>query len=139
MAINDDKLNELIGQFVTDFGAAMHAATVVIGDKLGLYKALAEHGPITGAELARRRGLDPRLVEEWLNAQFVSGYSDYDPSTGEFHLTEEQAAVLADDSTPASDDHRRGDLQGRGPHPRGVRVRQGPRLARALPRLVPRH
>ena len=101
MAINEDKLNELIGQFVTDFGAAMHAATVVIGDKLGLYKALAEHGPTTGAELARRTGLDTRLVEEWLNAQFVSGYSDYDPSTGEFHLTEEQAAVLADDSTPA--------------------------------------
>jgi SAM-dependent methyltransferase len=80
MAINEDKLNELIGKFVTDFGAAMHAATVVIGDKLGLYT---------------------RLVEEWLNAQFVSGYSNYDPETGEFHLSEEQAAVLADDSTPA--------------------------------------
>jgi SAM-dependent methyltransferase len=101
MAIDEDKLNELIGQFVTDFGAAMHAATVVIGDKLGLYKALVEHGPTTGAELARRTGLDVRLVEEWLNAQFVSGYSDYDPTTGEFRLTEEQAAVLADDSTPA--------------------------------------
>ena len=101
MAINEDKLNELIGQFVTDFGAAMHAATVVIGDKLGLYKALAEHGPVTGAELARRTGLDTRLVEEWLNAQFVSGYSNYDPTSGEFHLSEEQAAVLADDSTPA--------------------------------------
>jgi SAM-dependent methyltransferase len=101
MTINEDKLNEFIGQFVTDFGAAMHAATVVIGDKLGLYKALAEHGPVTGAELARRTGLDTRLVEEWLNAQFVSGYSAYDPATGEFHLTEEQAAVLADESTPA--------------------------------------
>jgi SAM-dependent methyltransferase len=101
MAIDETKLNDLIGQFVTDFGAAMHAATVVIGDKLGLYKALAEHGPLTGAELAKRTGYDTRLVEEWCNAQFVSGYADYDPTTGAFALTDEQAAVLADDSTPA--------------------------------------
>src|SRR5689334_1067002 len=72
MTINEEKLNEFIGQFVTDFGAAMHAATVVIGDKLGLYKALAEQGPATGAKLAAAVGLDTRLVEEWLNAQFVS-------------------------------------------------------------------
>jgi SAM-dependent methyltransferase len=101
MAIDEDKLNDLIGRFVTDFGAAMHAATVVIGDKLGLYKALAEHGPSTGAALAAATGFDTRLVEEWLNAQFVSGYSEYDAATKEFRLTEEQAAVLADDSTPA--------------------------------------
>jgi hypothetical protein len=68
MTINEDKLNDLIGQFVTDFGAAMHAATVVIGDKLGLYKALAERGPITGAALAEAVGYDERLVEQWLSA-----------------------------------------------------------------------
>jgi SAM-dependent methyltransferase len=101
MGIDEGKLNQLIGQFVTDFGAAMHAATVVIGDKLGLYKALADQGPVTGAELAKRAGYDVRLVEEWLNAQFVSGYCEYDPADGTFHLTDEQAAVLADDSTPA--------------------------------------
>jgi SAM-dependent methyltransferase len=101
MAIDETKLEALIGQFVTDFGAAMHAATVVIGDKLGLYKALAEHGPVTGAELAERTAYDIRLVEEWLNAQFVSGYAEYDPSTGTFRLNDEQAAVLADESTPA--------------------------------------
>jgi SAM-dependent methyltransferase len=101
MAIDETKLEALIGQFVTDFGAAMHAATVVIGDKLGLYKALAEHGPVTGADLAERTGYDTRLVEEWLNAQFVSGYAEYDPSTGTFRLNDEQAAVLADESTPA--------------------------------------
>jgi SAM-dependent methyltransferase len=101
MAIDEAKLDQLIGQFVTDFGAAMHAATVVIGDKLGLYKALAEHGPVTGDKLAEKTGLDKRLVEEWLNAQFVSGYCEYEPSNGTFRLTEEQAAVLADDSTPA--------------------------------------
>jgi SAM-dependent methyltransferase len=101
MAINEDKLNALIGQFVTDFGAAMHGATVVIGDKLGLYKALADKGPITGADLAKALGFDTRLVEEWLSAQFVSGYAEYDPATRRFSLSEEQAALLADDSTPA--------------------------------------
>ena len=101
MTIDDDKLNDLIGRFVGDFGSAMHAATVVIGDKLGLYTALAERGPITGADLAQGLGFDPRLVEEWLAAQFVSGYAEYDPTERTFWLTEEQAAVLADDTTPA--------------------------------------
>jgi hypothetical protein len=73
MAIDQTTLDQLIGQFVTDFGAAMHAATVVIGDKLGLYKALAEHGPLTGAQLAEQTGFDTRLVEEWCSAQVVSG------------------------------------------------------------------
>ncbi len=101
MAIDEAKLDQFIGQFVIDFGAAMHAATVVIGDKLGLYKALADAGPSTAEQLARRTSYDGRLVEEWLRAQFVSGYCEYDPSTGAFSLTDEQAAVLADDSTPA--------------------------------------
>ena len=100
MAIDETKLEELVGQFATDFGAAMHAATVVIGDKLGLFKALAE-GPATGPELATRTGLDRRLVEEWCAAQQVSGYAALDPKTGQYSLTEEQAALLADDSTPA--------------------------------------
>ena len=92
MTVNEEKLEQLVGQFVADFGAAMHGATVVIGDKLGLYRALVEHGPITGADLAHRTGFDTRLVEEWLNAQFVSGYCEYDPATGQFSLTVEQAA-----------------------------------------------
>jgi SAM-dependent methyltransferase len=101
MTINEDRLNDLIGRFVNDFGSAMHAATVVIGDKLGLYGALAERGPVTGADLAQSLGFDARLVEEWLAAQYVSGYAEYDPTERTFWLTEEQAAVLADDSTPA--------------------------------------
>ncbi|HEV3265077.1 MAG TPA: methyltransferase domain-containing protein [Acidimicrobiales bacterium] len=101
MAIDEGKLNDLIGRFVGDFGAAMHAATVVIGDKLGLYASLAERGPITGRDLALALELDVRLVEEWLAAQFVSGYAEYDPAAGTFWLTDEQAAVLADDSTQA--------------------------------------
>ncbi len=101
MAINEEKLNDFIGKFVDDFGSAMHAATVVIGDKLGLYGALAARGPVTGKDLAEGLGFDARLVEEWLAAQFVSGYAEYDPSERTFWLSEEQAAVLADDSTPA--------------------------------------
>ena len=101
MPVNEDVLNELIGRFVTDFGAAMHGATVVIGDKLGLYKALATKGPVTGEQLATSTGYDRRLVEEWCNAQFVSGYCQYDPTSGRFSLSDEQAAVLADESTPA--------------------------------------
>ena len=100
MAIDETKLDQLVGQFATDFGAALHAATVVIGDKLGLYKTLAE-APATGAELAERSGFDTRLVEEWCAAQQVSGYAVFDATTGRYSLTDEQAAVLADDSTPA--------------------------------------
>jgi SAM-dependent methyltransferase len=101
MPLNEDTLNELIGRFVIDFGAAMHAATVVIGDKLGLYKTLASTGPCTGAALAEKAGFDARLVEEWLNAQYVSGYCEYNPATREFSLSDEQSAILADESTPA--------------------------------------
>ncbi|MGI8663812.1 MAG: SAM-dependent methyltransferase [Acidimicrobiales bacterium] len=100
MAIDETKLEQLVGQFATDFGAAMHAATVVVGDKLGLYRALAE-APATGAELATKTGLDTRLVEEWCAAQRVSGYAEFETTSGRYSLTEEQAAVLADDSTPA--------------------------------------
>jgi SAM-dependent methyltransferase len=101
MPVNEEALNELVGRFVTDFGAAMHGATVVIGDKLGLYKALAAKGPLTSAQLSHTKGFDRRLVEEWCNAQFVSGYCHYDPASGCFSLSEEQAAILADESTPA--------------------------------------
>ena len=99
--IDTTKLEEFTGRFATDFAASLHAATVVVGDKLGLYKALAEAGPTTGADLAVRTGFDRRLLEEWLNAQFVSGYCEHDPAAGTFWLTPEQAAVLADDDSPA--------------------------------------
>ncbi|MBW3548819.1 MAG: methyltransferase domain-containing protein, partial [Actinobacteria bacterium] len=101
MAIDQAKLEEFTGRFAGDFAAAMHAATVVVGDKLGLYRALAEAGPIDGAGLAARTGYDRRLVEEWLCAQYVSRYCEHDPATGTFWLTEEQAAALADESSPA--------------------------------------
>ena len=101
MPVDEESPSELINQLVTDVGAAMHGATVVVGDKLGLYKALAAKGPLTGGQLAAATGYDRRLVEEWCNAQFVSGYCQYDPASGQFSMDDEQTAVLADESTPA--------------------------------------
>jgi SAM-dependent methyltransferase len=101
MTIDQTKLEEFTGRFAVDFGAALHAATVVVGDKLGLYKALWRRGPATPAEVAEAAGCDERYVREWLAAQHVSGYCEYDHSTGRFWLTEEQAACLADDDSPA--------------------------------------
>lgn len=101
MAIDDAALEAFVNQFAGDFGAAIHASTVVIGDKLGLYRALAELGPSDAAGLAEATGCDARLVQEWLNAQFVSGYCHYSAQTGAYWLSPEQAAVLADPSSPA--------------------------------------
>jgi SAM-dependent methyltransferase len=100
MAIDQAKLDAFIGMFVHDLGAVMHAATIVVGDQLGLYKALAE-GPLTGEALAKRTGTDSRYMREWLSAQAASGYVQYDPATQEFSLTEEQAMALADETSPA--------------------------------------
>jgi hypothetical protein len=68
MALDEAKLTAFMGNFVRDFGAVLHAATVVVGDQLGLYKALAE-GPSSAADLARRTETDPRYLREWLAAQ----------------------------------------------------------------------
>jgi SAM-dependent methyltransferase len=101
MAIDPEKLDAFVGRFAGDFAAAIHAATVVVGDKLGLYRSLAAAGPVDAAALAARTGLDRRLVEEWLNAQYVSGYCEHSADDGTYWLTEEQAACLADDTSPA--------------------------------------
>ena len=100
MALDMDKLNAFMGRFVGDIGAAIHAGTVVLGDKLGLYKALAE-GPMSPAELARKTETDARYVLEWLSAQAASGYVEYDPTTQRFHMTEEQVFALATEGSPA--------------------------------------
>ncbi len=99
--IDPTRLEAFIGQFAGDFGAALHAATVVVGDKLGLYRALADVGPTTAEALAETTGLDPRLVREWLDAQYVAGYCHHEAPTGSYWLSPEQAAVLADPSSPA--------------------------------------
>ena len=100
MAVNGERLNQLLGKFVADFGAAFHAGLVVIGESLGLYKALAE-GPLTSAELAERTGTHERYVREWLNSQAAGGYVEYDADAGRYSLSEEQAVTLADERSPA--------------------------------------
>jgi SAM-dependent methyltransferase len=95
------RLDALLGQAVSEFGATVNAALVVIGDRLGLYRALAAAEALTSAELAQRTGTAERYVREWLNAQAASGYVDYDASTRRYSLSPEQAAILADESGPA--------------------------------------
>ena len=90
--MDETRLNEFLGRFVTDLGATIAAGTAVVGQRLGLYAALAE-APATPAELAARTGCAPRYVDEWLRGQAAGGYVTY--STGTYSLTEEQAFVLA--------------------------------------------
>jgi 2-polyprenyl-3-methyl-5-hydroxy-6-metoxy-1,4-benzoquinol methylase len=100
MAIDQDKLHEFLVKAVVDFGATFHAALIRIGDRLGLYKALAEGGSQTPGELAKRTGTAERYIREWLSNQAAGGYVTYDAATGKFHLSEEQAFGLADENSP---------------------------------------
>jgi len=99
-ALDMDKLNAFIGRFVGDLGAAVHAGMVVIGEKLGLYKALAQ-GPATSSELAAKTKTDERYLREWLASQAAGGYISYDEKTNKFSLTQEQAFTLANEDSPA--------------------------------------
>lgn len=99
-ALDMNKLNAFIGQFVTDLGASVHAGMVVIGEKLGLYKALAT-GPVTAAELAAKTQTDERYLREWLSSQAAGGYITYDEKSKKFRMTEEQAFTLAHEDSPA--------------------------------------
>jgi SAM-dependent methyltransferase len=99
--IDQEKLEAFLGKVVTDFGAALSSSLVYIGQKLGLYKALAEAGPSTPAELAERTGTQERYVREWLINQASGGYVEYDAAAGKFALSPEQAAALADEESPA--------------------------------------
>lgn len=102
MAIDETKLNEFMGKVVGDVGAAMSAALVVVGDRLGLYKAMAASGPTTPARLAAATGTHERYVREWLNAQAAGGYVAYDAASATYSLPPEQAFALAEDLSPAS-------------------------------------
>jgi 2-polyprenyl-3-methyl-5-hydroxy-6-metoxy-1,4-benzoquinol methylase len=100
MTINEDRLNEFVGKFAGDLGAVLHAATVLVGDRLGLYAAMGDSLPVTPAQLAERTGYPERYLAEWLAAQAASGYADYDPGSETFWLTEEQAFALTSPDNP---------------------------------------
>jgi SAM-dependent methyltransferase len=100
-AIDTEKLMGFVFKAVDDVGATLNTALVVIGDRLGLYRALAGAGPLTPAELAQRTGTAERYVREWLNAQAAGGYVDYDPDSGRYGLPIEHAAALTDESSLA--------------------------------------
>jgi 2-polyprenyl-3-methyl-5-hydroxy-6-metoxy-1,4-benzoquinol methylase len=101
MAINEETLHQLLGKAIVDFGATWNAPLVVIGDKLGLYKALANFGPLTSSGLAEHTGTSERYIREWLRAQAAGGYVTYHPETDRYSLSEEQALMFADENSPA--------------------------------------
>ena len=100
--IDDAKVEAFAGQLVQDLGAAVNSLLAHIGDRLGLWSALAALGPSTPTALAEETSTNPRMVREWLSAQAASGYVAYDPDDGTFTLPPEHAFVLADDDSPAA-------------------------------------
>jgi SAM-dependent methyltransferase len=99
--VNPDKLNAFLGQALNDMGAAFQTALIILGDRLGLYKAMAGAGALSPATLASKTGTEERYVKEWLCAQAASGYVTYDPVSEKFTLPDEQALLLAVDTGPA--------------------------------------
>jgi ubiquinone/menaquinone biosynthesis C-methylase UbiE len=93
-AIDPSKLDAFMGKAVMDMGAAMHATLVVVGDKLGLYKAMAGAGPLTSAQLAEKTNTSERYVREWLNANAASGFVTYHAASKTYELPPEQAFAL---------------------------------------------
>ena len=99
-AFDEAKMNAFVGKMIGDVGATLTGALVIIGDRLGFYRALAEHGAMTSEALARATGTHERYVREWLANQAASGYLEYDPRTEHFTLPLEHQPVLADESSP---------------------------------------
>ena len=99
--VDGDKLMQFVFRAVDEVGATLNAALVVMGDKLGLYRALAADGPLSPGELAARTGTAERYVREWCNAQAAGGYVQYDPVTGRYRLEPEQAVAFTDSDSPA--------------------------------------
>lgn len=99
-AIDQAKLEAFVGQGVTDFGTMLSAALVVLGDKLGLWRAMAGAGPLTSYELAARTGTPERYIRDWLINQAASGYVAYDPASGAYTLPDEHAVALTDEASP---------------------------------------
>ncbi len=98
--IDEGKLEAFMGQAVTDVGAVISAPLFIIGEKLGLYKAMAGAGPLSSQEVADRAGAAERYVREWLGNQAAGGYVTYDPDSDRYTLPDEQALALADEESP---------------------------------------
>jgi SAM-dependent methyltransferase len=99
--MDENKLHAFVEKAMGDLGSALTASLVVIGDKLGLYRAMAGAGPLTSTELAARTGTVERCVREWLAAQAAAGYVTYDAATGRYALPAEHAIALSDETSPA--------------------------------------
>jgi len=98
--IDESKLNAFLGQAISEMGAAMNAALIILGDKLGLYKSMAGAGPLTSQQVAQKTNLNERYVREWLSAQAAGGFLTYDPAVQTFTLPPEQAFALATEDSP---------------------------------------
>jgi 2-polyprenyl-3-methyl-5-hydroxy-6-metoxy-1,4-benzoquinol methylase len=99
--VNHDKLMAFLGQVIGELGATVNAGLILVGDRLGLYRAMAGAGPLTSAALAEKTGTTERYVREWLNAQAAGGFVTYDAATQRYELPPEQAMALADENSPA--------------------------------------
>ncbi len=98
-ALNESKLHDFVMKAVGEMGAAMNAALIVIGDRLGLYKAMAGSGPMSSADVAKKTGTHERYVREWLAAQAAGGFITYDAASQIYSLPPEQAMALADENS----------------------------------------
>src|SRR5262245_56372900 len=101
LSINQDRLMQILGQAVGEIGAAMNGTLVLLGDRLGLYKAMHGAGWLTAQDLSRRTGMNERYLQEWLSAQAAGNFVEYDPSARTFRLTNEYAEILANETGPA--------------------------------------
>jgi SAM-dependent methyltransferase len=99
--VDPAKLEAFVFKAVDEVGATLNAALVVMGDKLGLYRAMAGAGPLDPGEIAQRAGVTERYVREWLNAQAAGGFVEYDGASGRYTLPPEQANALTDEDSPA--------------------------------------
>ncbi|RPJ60164.1 MAG: class I SAM-dependent methyltransferase [Acidobacteria bacterium] len=98
--IDEEKMQSFLNQVLCDVGASLSSTLVYIGQKLGLYRALRDTGPLISAELAQKTGTVERYVREWLINQAAGGYISYDPHTGKYSMTPEQATALTDEASP---------------------------------------
>ena len=101
-AVDEAAVMDFVFRAVDEVGAALNAALVVLGDKLGYYEALADQGPITASELARTTGTGEKYATEWLNAQAAGSFVTYDPESRRYTLPPEKAIAVTDARRPAS-------------------------------------